>query len=316
MIERLEKLGLNPASNFLSMPRSALRRRFGSHVVLRIGQALGTEEEWVLPVAPPVQFSERLCCMDPIVNRHGVEIALNRLLEGLCVALRKEGKGLRQAIFKYYRLDHVSGNISIDTSRGSANALHLFKLFESKIDRVEPAEGIELFVLEAPIVEDLSSTQEELWENSSGLQNQELSELIDRISARIGAGKVHRYLPAEHYWPERSFRESFELQDKNPINWRVEKPRPLQLLKHPQSIEVAAPIPDYPPMLFRLNGQVHKLVKADGPERIEQEWWIAEGQHRDYYHVEDEEGKRYWIYRAGHYDAEKTYQWFLHGFFA
>ena len=84
----------------------------------------------------------------------------------------------------------------------------------------------------------------------------------------------------------------------------------------PEPIEVTAPIPDYPPMLFRYKGKLHKIIKADGPERIEQEWWLQEGQHRDYYCVEDEEGCRYWLFRSGHYDAEKTYQWFIHGFFA
>jgi hypothetical protein len=55
-------------------------------------------------------------------------------------------------------------------------------------------------------------------------------------------------------------------------------------------------------------------LQADGPERIEQEWWIQEGQHRDYYTVEDEEGCRYWLFRSGHY--EEDYEWFIHGFFA
>ncbi|MDE3250318.1 MAG: DNA polymerase Y family protein, partial [Bacteroidota bacterium] len=74
--------------------------------------------------------------------------------------------------------------------------------------------------------------------------------------------------------------------------------------------------PDYPPMLFRHRGKLHSIKKADGPERIEREWWIEEGVHRDYYSVEDETGQRYWIFRSGHYTAEKNNQWFLHGYFA
>ncbi|MEJ0029563.1 MAG: hypothetical protein WDO15_04000 [Bacteroidota bacterium] len=81
-----------------------------------------------------------------------------------------------------------------------------------------------------------------------------------------------------------------------------------------ESIVVTAPIPDYPPMSFTHNGKLHTIVKADGPERIEQEWWLQEGEHRDYYRVEDEAGCRYWIFRSGHYNVE-TDQWFLHGFF-
>ncbi|MEP7254049.1 MAG: hypothetical protein ABI683_16760 [Ginsengibacter sp.] len=69
-------------------------------------------------------------------------------------------------------------------------------------------------------------------------------------------------------------------------------------------------------MSFRHKGKLHKIIKADGPERIEQEWWLQDGQHRDYYYVEDEEGCRYWLFRSGHYDAAKTYKWFIHGFFA
>ena len=85
------------------------------------------------------------------------------------------------------------------------------------------------------------------------------------------------------------------------------------MLSRPEPIEVTAPIPDYPPMLFRYKGKLHKIIKADGPERIEQEWWLQQGQHRDYYAVEDENGKRYWLFRSGHYG--EGHEWFLHGFF-
>ena len=75
-------------------------------------------------------------------------------------------------------------------------------------------------------------------------------------------------------------------------------------------------VPDYPPSMFRYKEKSHKIIKSDGPERIEQEWWIEEGEHRDYYYVEDEEGKMYWLFRLGHYDADKNYGWYLHGYFA
>ncbi|MNL65998.1 hypothetical protein D3C87_1904000 [compost metagenome] len=74
-------------------------------------------------------------------------------------------------------------------------------------------------------------------------------------------------------------------------------------------------MPDYPPMLFRYQGKVHKIRKADGPERIEREWWLEGGLHRDYYCLEDESGARYWVFRLGHYDEKKP-EWFIHGFFA
>jgi protein ImuB len=43
--ERLNKLGLRQVKDFIGMPRSALRRRFGEFIITRINQALGYEEE-------------------------------------------------------------------------------------------------------------------------------------------------------------------------------------------------------------------------------------------------------------------------------
>ncbi|HKZ38359.1 MAG TPA: DNA polymerase Y family protein [Chryseolinea sp.] len=313
-VERLHKLGLHRINQFMGMPRSSLRRRFGQHFLDQLDFALGREKEIIEPVQPVEPYQERLPCLDPIVTAAGIEIALDRLLKILCHRLQQEQKGLRQAVFKGYRVDGKVEQVNIGTNRPSHNVTHLFKLFEIKLQTIEPALGIELFVLEAPKVEDYYPFQEKLWEQSGGLEDERLSELLDRLGSKTGVQAI-RYLPDEHYWPERSFKTASSLQEKLTTAWRSDKLRPLQLLSKPERIEVTAPIPDYPPMLFQHKGKLHRIIKADGPERIEQEWWLQQGQHRDYYRVEDEEGHRYWLFRLGHYD-DKRFQWFLHGFFA
>ena len=314
-IDRLKKLGLRQIKDFIGMPRSVLRRRFGQPLIQKLNQAIGQEEEVIQPVQPIEPYQERLPCLEPIVTITGIEIALQRLLNILCLRLQQEEKGLRIACFKGYRVDGKIEQVDIGTIRPSHNVKHLFKLFEIKLSTIEPDLGIELFVLEAPKVEDHSPLQEKLWESTCGLDNSGLSELLDRLAGKIGANHIHRYLPDEHYWPERSIKLASSIDEKSATAWRVGKPRPLHLLSKPESIEVTAPIPDYPPLLFRYKGKLHKIMKADGPERIEQEWWLQQGQHRDYYYVEDEEGYRYWLFRLGHY-SDKYYQWFIHGFFA
>jgi protein ImuB len=170
--------------------------------------------------------------------------------------------------------------------------------------------------LEALKTEDHFAVQEKLWKSKSGLDSNSLSELLDRMAGKIGVDHIHRYIPDEHYWPERSVKLASSLDEKPTTLWKTSRPRPIHLLLYPQPIHVTAPVPDYPPMNFRFKGKLHTVIKSDGPERIEQEWWIQEGQHRDYYCVEDEEGRRYWLFRAGYYSADKNYQWYLHGFFA
>ncbi len=316
VLERLQKLGLYQISSFIGMQRSALRRRFGQQLLLRLDQALGNKEEFIEPVIPIEPYTERLPCLEPIQTSTGIEIALQKLLQILCRRLQQEGKGVRVASFKCYRIDNKIEQISISTNYPSNNAHHLFKLFEIKICTIEPALGIELFTLEASKVEDLSPLQETLWTANSSLESKELAELLDRIESKFGNDIIHRYLPDEHHLPERSIKLSTSLKEKPTIPWHDDKPRPIQLLQEPQPIEVTAPIPDYPPMNFRYKGKLHKVKKADGPERIEPEWWLKQEQHRDYYVVEDEEGKRYWLFRSGHYDGDKNPSWFIHGFFA
>jgi len=316
VLERLQKLGLYRISNIAGMPRKALSRRFGKELLLRLDQAFGLEDEPIQSVQPVEPYQERLPCIEPIRTAGGIEIALNRLLEILCSRLQQDGKGLRSAIFKGYRLDGKVVQIGIGTNRASHNTGHLFKLFEEKISALEPDLGIELFVLEAPKVEDVSPLQKTLWNGACGLEDMRLSELVDRLANKISPRVIHRYLPDQHHWPERSVKPASTLDEKVVDTWPVDRPRPIHLLHTPAPIEVTAPIPDYPPMLFRYLGKLHKIKKADGPERIEQEWWLEGARHRDYYAVEDEDGARYWLFRSGHYTDDQPSQWFIHGFFA
>lgn len=312
----LNKLGLRQVNDIINLPRKSLRRRFGTTLLQRLQQAMGEEDEIIAPVYPPEPFQERLPCIEHIKTKEGIEIALQHLLMNLCSRLCKEGKGLRKAFFRAYRSDGGTSGIEISTNQPTQNSEHIFQLFSIKLSTIEPKEGIELFLLEASIVEDAVVKQEGLWQIGSSALNGDVANLIDRFAARFGQEAVRRFLPTEHYWPERSFKKSSDLNEEPTTEWKLDRPRPLQLLIPPEPIEVTAPIPDYPPLNFRYKGGLHKVIKADGPERIEQEWWIQDGEHRDYYAVEDEEGRRYWLFRSGHYNEVKSPKWFLHGFFA
>lgn len=314
VLQKQQKLGLVTIKSFMQMPRTVLRRRFGEGFLLRLAQALGVEDEYLTPLVPPVPYTERLPCLEPVRTAKAIEIAISKLLEGLCTRLQLEGKGVRKAILKCYRIDGKMVQGKISTNRGSHSVSHLFKLFELQISKIEPALGIELFLLEASKIEDIDIVQEKLWAGKPGLQDTALAELLDKLAGKIGVKAIYRYLPSEHYWPERSVKQTSSLSDVPTTKWRTDKPRPLRLLQRPEPVEVMALLPDYPPKFFTYKGKRHVVEKADGPERIEREWWHDKGLHRDYYAVEDADGQRYWLFRSGHYDNEP--QWYLHGFFA
>lgn len=316
ILDRLQKLGFYTIKSFINTGRSALRRRFGDDFLLRLHQALGNVDEHLSLLHPIEPYTERLPCLEPIRTRTGIEIAIKTLLENICQRLAGDGKGIRTAILKGYRVDGEVVKVQIGTNRASHNIAHLFKLFELKIELIRPKLGIEIFTLEAPKVDDVEPEQEALWSpEGCGMDDAHLAELLDRLANKIGADKIHRYLPQERYWPEASVKPARSLKEKPTTAWRTDRPRPSLLLPRPERIEVTALLPDNPPMLFIYKGVRHMIKKADDAERIEREWWLDEGPHRDYYVVEDQEGRRYWVFRSGHYSDEGS-QWYLHGFFA
>ena len=68
-----------------------------------------------------------------------------------------------------------------------------------------------------------------------------------------------------------------------------------------EPIAVLYATPDGFPQRFRWRGEVHEIARVEGPERIAPEWWRERGSARlrDYYRIEDGQGRRYWIYRQG-----------------
>ncbi len=92
--------------------------------------------------------------------------------------------------------------------------------------------------------------------------------------------------------------------------------RPLVLLPRAEAAQdVLALAPDGPPHRFRWRRIEHRVARAEGPERIASEWWLRQGEPRDYYRIECEAGRRLWLYRDGPYRGDRPAAWFVHGIF-
>jgi protein ImuB len=313
--ERLKKLGILRISELYNLPRPVLTRRFGKEIVMRLDQVLGMMDEKVLWKNHVDPYREDLMTPEGVATAEGIAAALKQLLGRICHRLHEDEKGLRGLLFDCFRVDGFVETVDIGTNRPSRNARHLFKLFENKLDKIEPALGIEQFRLSASGIEPLNLTQDTMLGGGT-LQDSEVKEMVDRLSNRIGPNSVNSYVPRERYWPERSVKAVSFSEVSGAETWPQNLLRPIRLLKKPEPIEVTAPVPDYPPMLFRYQNRVHRVKKADGPERIEREWWLEKGPSRDYFKLEDEDGNRYWVFRSGHYMDGEPSRWFLHGLFA
>ncbi|HEX6443421.1 MAG TPA: DNA polymerase Y family protein [Stellaceae bacterium] len=104
-------------------------------------------------------------------------------------------------------------------------------------------------------------------------------------------------------------------------NDAAKPPRPIRLFEPPEPVAASWLVPDSPPVQFTWRRRLYRVARADGPERIAEEWWTedtsaAADAIRDYYRVEDEDGRRFWLYRSGLAQSEPPPRWFVHGIFA
>ncbi|MEZ5831478.1 MAG: DNA polymerase Y family protein [Dongiaceae bacterium] len=313
---QLQRLGLKRIADLCALPRAALARRFGAALMDRLDQALGRLDESLSPLLPPPQCYVRMDFAEPIAQRADIDRALNLLLKRLIDTLRPHDSGPRKLDLSCYQLDGETQRLTIGTARASLDAAHLFRLFEEKLDQLRPDDGFEAMRLSGREMERLQVQQRDL-EAGDGIRH-DLAPLIDRLSNRLGERAVHRFETRESHSPERAVRRLPPLAESPRLHWPKAAQRPVRLLPHPEPIEAVAPIPDDPPVQFRWRHVLHRVRAAEGPERIAPEWWLPgeeDAEIRDYYRVEDSEGHRFWLYRAGLYQTMPAPRWFLHGMF-
>jgi protein ImuB len=327
IVALLERLGLQRIGELYPLPRAALAARCGDSVALRLDQALGLAAEPLSPVPPAPLLWSRRSCPEPIATAEAIAAALHELLQQLTRRLGEDGLGARRISLAAYRVDGRIERIAIGTAFPTRDMRHLWRLFEEKRSRIDPSLGIEDLVLTAESVETLAATQLGLDGEAARSDSADLAALVDRLANRLGLRALARPVLRESHIPERAVRFVGPLAEpQTPARWNAQQRRPIRLLPRPEPIEAMAPIPDDPPRLFRWRQRAHRVRYADGPERIAAEWWRRPGapapesrdddQARDYYRVEDEDGQRFWLYRAGLYRPDVAPpRWFLHGFF-
>lgn len=321
----LRRLGLKRIGDLSGVARDALARRFRSahapaaNPLIRLDQLHGRVPEPLLPVvsvdAPLVQ--RRL--LEPIRHRPLLDRVLSDLCADMARLLEGRAEGARRLELALWRVDGEVIARRLEVAAASRDAAHLAGLFGRKLDDVDAGFGIELARLRATWTEPLALGQKH-FDAAAEAHGTSLAACIDRLGVRLGEAAIRRPVLHASHLPERAQRWVAPL---DPATLRQESlafhSRPLKLLDRAEPIAVLYASPDGLPRRFRWRGEVHEIARAEGPERIAPEWWRERStvRLRDYYRVEDGEGRRYWIYRHGLSGDGRggTPEWYLQGLY-
>ncbi|MHB2170226.1 DinB/UmuC family translesion DNA polymerase, partial [Alsobacter sp. R-9] len=334
----LGRLGLKTVGDLAERARGPLAARFGTALIDRLDRALGRAEEPIAPRRPlPACTAERRFA-EPIGHADDLHRSILALAGDLAGILQRRGEGARRLELVFFRADGAVRRLPVATGRpvrDPATVLRLYReVLDSLADPVDPGFGFDVMRLGALAVERMDAVQTGL--DAAGDDEEALADLADRLAARFGRRRVLALSPQESHVPERAClaepvqglaRPAAQGRDAGPgpgwADWTIagEPPsRPIRLVDPPERIEAVAEVPDGPPVRFRWRRVVHAVHRAEGPERIAPEWWRATGDApptRDYFRVEDEAGRRFWLFREGLWSRETTApRWFLHGLFA
>jgi protein ImuB len=266
--------------------------------------------------------------LEPIISHEHILEGAARLLRQLVPTLAQDNVGARVLRILLFRVDGNVFSLDLGLASPSRNPAHFARLIDLRLESLDSdldvAFGIEAAAVHVLVAEPLPARQVGLTISEEEAHPEGLAQLIDRLQQRLGWHAVQRLHSRQSHIPERAEEvrpASADVSGGDPSDEEADAPtapRPLLLFPQPEAAQVIALIPEGPPRQFRWRGVMHQVAGAEGPERIMPEWWrSATEAERDYYVVEDTDGRRFWLYREGHYGSSAfSPKWFVHGVFA
>jgi len=314
VVASLMRLGLERIGDLYPLKGAALQRRFGAHTLKRLRQALGAEGEAIRFLRPRPHYAATLTFAEPIATPEQIAHATTRLLEQLCARLAARATGCRRLELTFARVDGADQTATIGTARAVNDPSHLSRLIADRLGGIDPGFGIERARAEALITEPVRPSPRGLLERS-GQENANAATdaLIDRLANRLGFDRVTVFAPADSHIPERAYQVRAVGFGEEAVAWPAVPARPLRLLSRPE------PLAAFSFESFRHEGAERRIARAAGPERIEPEWWWDDPEWRtgarDYWQIETEDGRRFWVYRTDGLEEGSPPRWYLHGLF-
>jgi len=331
-LDTLARLGVSTWGQLRTLPRAGLSRRFGAGLLEALDQAYGLRPDIYPWLSLPEVFDAALELPSHVDSAPALLFAARRLLAQLKVWLQLRHRGVLglELVWQMDQRRHTAhqGALPLRSAQPTQDINHLQRLLSEHLAHVclpAPVHTLRLRTLETAALEGESASL--LPDaHSSGT---DLTQMLERLSARLGADQVLRLQPRMDHRPEQMqvWRSALTLATPNTLGQASMGSKKLQ---HPQGAVAPWAQPLTPtwllaqPLKLALVQQrpyyQGPLTLLAGPRRLEVGWWGGgELALRDYFVARSSQVGLLWIYRErlGGADTPHTSaSWYLHGVFA
>jgi protein ImuB len=325
----LSQLGCHTLGALRKLPRSGLGRRFGKAMLAELDRAYGLRAQAYDWLSLPDVFDARLELPERIEEAPALMQGARRLLTQMSGWLTARHAGVNAFTlswtYNFQRARDVAPGdaITIRTADSGRHMAHFCRLLSEHLDRLVLPAPVDEIRLHADHIQPLADHNASLLPDAQR-QGESMQQLLERLSARLGDGKVlsatcradHRPEQVQQWWPAHTASaqaaSSCDMAAFNAL------PQPTWLLTKPLPLAMREGRPVY----------MGPLQLLAGPYRMEGGWWdfaasasSAQTQvARDYFVAASERAGLLWLYRgrmglsAGRTDAADG-RWYLHGIF-
>lgn len=307
----LRRAGLKTIGQLSKIKTAELARRFGLDLTKTLAATLGHAPDPISPRAAEPVYAARMTLPDPIGLKDDLLNVLDRLMASVCKRLEKDANGARRFYLTVRCVDTGDHILQIGFARPTHDVRAIKQQFERPLDALKIEFGADWFRLEAAHVEPIQPFQISLDQHKQVLDD--TSKIISTLGNKLGFDRVRQFQPVQSHLPEREFIHVEAMDRRTPVHWtRSPRRRPVRLFTRPERIVTLEA--GRPPKRFQWRKDVYSVHRANGPERLSSEWWEnADGTVRDYWHVQTDDGPRFWLMT---YPSSSEPNWYVAGRFA
>jgi protein ImuB len=329
-LDVLRRLGCAQWGHLQALPRAGLARRFGQRLPEALDRAYGKRPDVYSWLVIPEVFALSLELAALVESAPALLFGARRLLAQLRLWLQARQQGV-MAFELGWQLDprrsngaildacHSGdgwGRLELRTAVATQDMQHLLRLLGEQLARISLPVPVQALRLRTLQTEKLSGQSHSLLPEDVR-QGDSLHQMLERLSARLGAGQVLCASLREDHRPEhmqqwQDWTNASHLPaGPGPQVSRAAAVCPAWLLAPPLRLQVRDQCPQY-------QGALRLLA---GPQRLEAGWLqgLSACALRDYYVARNPSGQMLWVYRerlAERDAAVKAAVWYLHGIFA